>query len=141
MADSRTAKTKTDWTSWRNKPYAASRSDGAQTRAAAWDSFTDFVRLHRGWITSPPGGRTATLEVEKGSALPAKLAQLGYVVTELANGSRLIGSAPTLAEEVLKRRGREVSEPAAEFTMAVDRYEVTLPWAAPPAPMRRRTGP
>ncbi len=138
MADSRTTKTKTDWTSWRNKPYAASHSDRAQTRAALWDSFTDFVRLHRGWITSPPGSRIAILETEKGSALPAKLAELGYRVTELANGSRLIGGAPTLAEEVLKRRGHGVAEPAAGFAMAVDRYEVTLPWAAPPAPPIRR---
>ncbi len=81
------------------------------------------------------------LETEKGSALPAKLAQLGYRVSELANGSRLIGGGGlTPVAATLKRRGYEVSEPAAGFAMPVDRYEVLLPWVAPPAPARR-TGP
>jgi hypothetical protein len=71
--------------------------------------------------------------------LPAKLAGLGYEVTEIANGSRLTGAGPSLAEEKLMRQGYEVS--ATGPTMAVDRYEVTLPWAAPPPPpMKKRAG-
>ena len=70
-----------------------------------------------------------TASAEKASALPAKLVGLGYSVTELANGERLTGGGPYLSEEELKRQGYAIN--AAGPTMQVDRYEVTLPWAAP----------
>jgi hypothetical protein len=135
MADP--AKLKGDWTSWRNKPYAASRSDENQRRAELWESFNAYCREHRGWIVSPPGSRIAVLETERGSALPAKLVDLGYQVTEIANGERVIGGGLSLTEEKLKRLGYEVN--AAGPTVSVDRYEVLLPWAAPPPPpMKKR---
>ena len=64
---------KNEWTKWRDRPRNSSRSDETQKRVALWQAFTDFVRKHRGWITTPPGSRTATLETEVGSPLPAKL--------------------------------------------------------------------
>jgi hypothetical protein len=117
MADTRTNKTKDEWISWKNRPYCASRSDENQRRAELWESFNAYCREHRGWITSPPGSRVAVLETERGSALPAKLAGLGYEVMELANGERLTGGGPSLAEEKMMRQGYEVS--AAGPTMAV----------------------
>jgi hypothetical protein len=117
MADTRTNKTKDEWISWKNRPYCASRSDENQRRAELWESFNAYCREHRGWITSPPGSRVAVLETERGSALPAKLAGLGYEVMELANGERLTGGGPSLAEEKMMRQGYEVS--TAGPTMAV----------------------
>jgi hypothetical protein len=70
-----------------------------------------------------------TASAEKASALPAKLVGLGYSVTEVANGERLTGGGPYLAEEKLKREGYAIT--AAGPTMQVDRYEVTLPSATP----------
>ena len=128
-------KPKGDWGSWRNKPYGASRSDEAQRRAQLWAAFNDFVRENRGWITSPPGSRTATLEVEQGSALPDRLARLGYQVSKIPGEfERLTGAAPTPAAERLKRRGHAVSEPCAGPIMQVLHFSVELPWGAPPAP-------
>jgi hypothetical protein len=81
----------------------------------------------------------AVLETERGSELPAKLAGLGYSVTELANGERLLGGGTSPPTKINPRRGYGVSEPGAGFTMQVERYEVMLPWAAPPPPpMKKR---
>jgi hypothetical protein len=137
MADP--AKLKGDWTSWRDKPYAASRSDETQKRAELWDSFNTYCREHRGWIVSPPGSRIAVLETEKGSALPSRLAGLGYELTELANGERLTGGGLSPEAQKRMRLGYQVNEPVAGPTVQVDRFEVTLPWAAPaPSPMKKR---
>jgi hypothetical protein len=130
VVDAPKTKTKGDWISWKNRPYDSSRSNEANRRAELWQAFCDFVRSHRGWIVSPPGSRVAVLETERGSALPSKLVDLGYQVTELANGERVIGGGPSLAEEVLMRQGYQIN--ARGPTMPVDRYEVTLPWAGPP---------
>jgi hypothetical protein len=42
MADTRTNKTKDEWISWKNRPYASSRSDENQRRAELWESFNAY---------------------------------------------------------------------------------------------------
>jgi hypothetical protein len=134
MADARTAKTKDDWTKWRDRPRDSSRTDEARKRAALWDSFNAYCTENRGWIISPPGSRVAILETEKGSTLPEKLVRLGYSVTELPGDySRLIGAAPSPEAQRLARRGHAVTEPCAGLILEVSRYSVALPWGAPPA--------
>jgi hypothetical protein len=88
------AKVKDVWGSWRNKPYA-SRSDETEKRAALWQAFCEFVRAGRGWITTPPGSRIATLETEVGSPLPAELADRGYQLVARGRVTRVTG-APSI---------------------------------------------
>jgi hypothetical protein len=130
------AKLKGDWATWRNRPRSASRSDETEKRAALWQALNDFVREHRGWITSPLGSRVV-LETERDSPLPQKLAKLGYAISEVPGSfERVTGAGPSLQDEILKRQGYKIDNPGP--FMRVDRYEIVLPWAAPPPPMKRR---
>jgi hypothetical protein len=123
------AKVKDVWGSWKNKPYAASRSEDATRRAELWQAFCDFVRAGRGWITTPPGSRIATLETEVGSALPSKLADLGYQLVARGRVTRIVG-----ADYVKPADERFTGTPSAFAERDV--YDVALPWAAPP--MKKR---
>jgi hypothetical protein len=78
MTDTRINKNKNDWQSWKNKPYAASRSDEARRRAELWESFNTYCREGGGWLISPPGSRVAVLETMKDSDLAERLSKLGY---------------------------------------------------------------
>lgn len=133
------ARLKGDWTSWRDKPRSASRSDETEKRTELWESLNAYCREHRGWIVSPPGARTAVLETERGSELPQKLAKLGYAISELPGTyERLTGVQITPEAERLRRMGYTIDNPGSPITL-VDRYEIVLPWAAPPPPpMKRR---
>jgi hypothetical protein len=121
-----------NWTSWRNKSRAASRSDETEKRAELWQAFCDFVRENRGWITSPFGSRVV-LETERDSPLPQKLAKLGYAISEIPGSyERVTGAGPSLQDEILMRQGYAIDAPGP--TMRVDKYEILLPWAGPPPP-------
>jgi hypothetical protein len=136
MVDGATKKTKGDWISWKNRPYDSSRSDETHRRAELWAAFTDFVREHRGWITSPPGSRTATLETEIGSTLADRLRELGYSVAFVCQETRVTGAQLSPQAEILRWKGHAIDFPAG--ITQVDRYEVTLPWGAPAPPMKKR---
>src|SRR5690242_2046677 len=110
MADSPRTKTKNEWISWKNRPYASSRSDEAQRRAALWQAFNEFVREEgQGWIVSPPGSRIALIETTKDSTLPQKLAELGYIIHELPSGERLVGGGLSPGTKINPRRGYGMS--------------------------------
>ena len=129
MTDTRINKSKNDWQSWKNKPYAASRSDEARRRAELWESFNTYCREGGGWLISPPGSRVAVLETMKDSDLAERLSKLGYEVNRLpGDHSRLTGGALS----------PEPPPSCAGPIMEVSRFEVTLPWAAPPPPPIRR---
>ena len=49
-----------------------------------------LVTLLNGWITSPPGEKVIRIECLPGSKLPDELAELGYRVTPIGEGQRLI---------------------------------------------------
>jgi hypothetical protein len=80
MADTPKTKTKADWTSWKNRPYAAG-DDQKKKQAEAFELLNSFVRHHGGSITSPPG-RFVRIECPRGSALPDELRKLGYNISE-----------------------------------------------------------
>jgi hypothetical protein len=130
------AKTKT-YIDWKNRPYAASRSDETEKRAQLWEAFCEYCRKGKGWVVSPPGSRTATLETEIGSELPQRLRELGYHVAFVCQETRVTGASPSPETERLMRKGYDVGTPPGRF-MQVDKYEVTLPWAAPEPAMKRR---
>jgi hypothetical protein len=123
------AKLKSPYVDWKNRPYAASRSDEAEKRAALWHAFCDFVRKHSGQITTPPGSRIATLETEVGSALPLRLADLGYQLVACGRVTRIVG-----ADYVKPADERFTGTPSAFAEREL--YDVPLPWAAPP--MKKR---
>jgi hypothetical protein len=93
------AKSKNDWTSWRNKPYAA--SPGAEQRrkeAEAFEALNQLIRRHGGFVTTPPG-KLLRIEVMKNSELPAKLTELGYNVAQCGTITRVTGvTAPISAK-------------------------------------------
>jgi hypothetical protein len=126
-----------NYVDWRNRPYAASRSDETEKRTELWESLNAYCREHRGWITSPIGGRTATLETEIGSELPQRLRELGYHVAFVCQETRVSGASPSPETERLRRKGYEVGTPPGPF-MQVDKYEVTLPWMPAPSPTKKR---
>jgi hypothetical protein len=132
------AKDSKPYIDWKNRPFAASRSDEYQRREELWAALNDFVREHRGWITSPLGSRVV-LETERDSPLPQKLAKLGYAISEIPGSyERVTGAAPSLQDEILKRQGYAIDVPGP--TMRVDKFEIVLPWAGPPPPpMKKRT--
>lgn len=82
-------KTKADWTSWKNKPYATG-DDKKKQQAEAFELLNSFVRHHGGSITSPPG-RFVRIECPRGSALPDELRKLGYNISERGTVTRISG--------------------------------------------------
>ena len=80
-------KTKADWTSWKNKPYATG-DDKKKQQAEAFELLNSFVRHHGGSITSPPG-RFVRIECPRGSALPDELRKLGYNISERGTVARI----------------------------------------------------
>ena len=140
MAGTRTNKTKNEWVSWKNRPYDSSRSDETQRRAEWWGSFNNFIRENQAWLITPPGSRTAVVEVMKGSPLPARLMRIGYTVNEIPGTyERLTGAQITPAAAKLARQGHAIDAPGP--VMAVERFEVVLPWGAPPPPPMKRPAP
>jgi hypothetical protein len=94
------AKDSKPYIDWKNRPFAASRSDEYQRREELWAALNDFVREHRGWITSLLGSRVV-LETERDSPLPQKLAKLGYAISEIPGSyERVTGAAPSLQDEI-----------------------------------------
>ena len=86
------AKVKDTWTSWRDKPRAANA--GAEERrqqAERFSALSEYIRKAGGFVTSPPG-KVLRVEVPKGSPLPARLAELGYIVAERGSISRITGT-------------------------------------------------
>lgn len=86
------AKIKDTWTSWRDTPRAANvGTEEKRKQGERWAALNEYIRKHGGFVTSPPG-KILRIEVPKGSALPSKLQELGYIVAERGIVSRIIGT-------------------------------------------------
>jgi len=89
------ARLKGDWTSWRDKPYAANAgSEEKRKQGERWAALNEYVRRNGGAVTSVPGNKTLRIECPRGSPLPAKLAELGYVVASHGSVTRVTGAQP-----------------------------------------------
>jgi hypothetical protein len=75
----------------RLNPSRAAGDDNKKKTAEAFAAVSDFVRRHGGAVTSPPG-KVLRIEVPKGSALPAKLTELGYIVVSHGSCTRITGT-------------------------------------------------
>jgi hypothetical protein len=86
------AKVKDTWGSWRDKPRAANAgTDEKRKQSERWAALNEFVRRNGGAVTSTPNNKTLRIETPKGSALPSKLEELGYVVVSRGTVMRVTG--------------------------------------------------
>jgi hypothetical protein len=86
-------KTKADWISWKNRPYASNAgSEEKQRQAEKWSALAAFIRKHNGWVTSTPNNKTLRIECLPGSELPSRLKELGYNIVERGTVTRVTGT-------------------------------------------------
>lgn len=64
-------------------------------RKDLFDRINKFVTARSGWITSTPGAREVRMECLPGSTLPEELRKMGYEVTEIGEGERILPTAIT----------------------------------------------
>jgi hypothetical protein len=96
------ARLKGDWTSWRDKPYAANAgSEEKRKQGERWAALNEFVRRNGGAVTSVPGNKTLRVEVGKDSSakLTSELARLGYNVAQCGSVTRVTG-APSISPKM-----------------------------------------
>jgi hypothetical protein len=60
-----------------------------------WAAMCDLVSDEGGWITSVPNNAEIRMEARVGSDLPEVLANLGYELTSLGRGERLLPDSRT----------------------------------------------
>ena len=78
---------------WRNRPYAANAgAEEKRKQNERWSALNSFIRKHGGSVTSLPGVKTLRVEVPKGSPLPAKLRELGYITVSHGVVTRITGT-------------------------------------------------
>ena len=87
MANAPVKKTK-PVSDWLNRPVEA-RTDLLEKRKKLWDALAKFIHAEGGHVTSAPHTKTLRIEVPQGSALPAKLTELGYSPRHLSTGMRI----------------------------------------------------
>jgi hypothetical protein len=89
MAERDTKKPKTvrEWVNDRRP--VRSTSVEFEKRRRQWEALSAFVTGEGGWVTSLPGVIHLRVEVPQGSALPAKLIELGYSVRAAGSGTRI----------------------------------------------------
>ncbi len=60
------------------------------SRKELFAALNAFVTERHGWLTSIPGAVDVTMECLPGSSLPDELRKLGYEVTEMGDGERIL---------------------------------------------------
>jgi hypothetical protein len=76
----------------RAKDYFKPRAPGAEIVSCKelFDKINRYVTAHGGWITSIPGAAEVSMETLPDSTLPDELRTLGYDVTEIGEGQRIL---------------------------------------------------
>ena len=66
------ARLKGDWTSWRDRPYAANAgTEEKRKQGERWAALNEYIRRHGGAVVSVPGVKTLRVEVRKDSGSQA----------------------------------------------------------------------
>jgi hypothetical protein len=68
-------------------------SEKIADRKDRFEGLLEFVTARNGWLTSVPGAQDVTLECLTESTLPDDIRSLGYHLTELPEGERILHSA------------------------------------------------
>lgn len=74
-------------TDWLSKPYAAYTAHNEKQRRL-FAAFNEFVAREGCAVVSPPGDKLIRIECPENSALPIRLAELGYKLSFLSPGTR-----------------------------------------------------
>ena len=112
------ARLKGDWTSWRDKPYAANAgSEEKRKQSERWSALAEFIRKNNGWVTSTPNNKTLRIEVAKNlsAKLTDELTALGYAVMPRGSSTRIGGAAPS--DPKTERMTRVVPSPFLEVAI------------------------
>jgi hypothetical protein len=98
MADTKKPKTVREWVNDR-RPVRLTSVE-FEKRRRLWEALSAFVTGEGGWVTSLPGVIHLRVEVPQGSALPARLIELGYSVRTAGSGTRITprGTIETIVE-------------------------------------------
>jgi hypothetical protein len=72
---------------WRSKPYTAYTAPVEKQRRL-FEALNAFVAQQGGWVVSAPGNKSIRIEAPEGSALPIRLAELGYKLQFCGTGTR-----------------------------------------------------
>jgi hypothetical protein len=83
---------------WRNRPYGEATPNASKKRAELADALIVFIQKNDAWVTSLPGRFPLRVEISEGSALPSKLADLGYSVRAVGRGTRITGTTETITK-------------------------------------------
>jgi hypothetical protein len=90
-------------TDWINKPYAAYTSHVEKHRRL-FVAFNEFVTREGGAIVSPPGDKRIRIECPENSALPIRLAELGYRLSLVGAGATRNTSAGIVPVDVIETK-------------------------------------
>jgi hypothetical protein len=69
--------------------YLKVEASQSERRTKLWDALHRFIQGHGAWLISAPGAKFLRIECKQGSALPAKLMELGYSPRHCGTGTRL----------------------------------------------------
>ncbi len=84
---------------WLRRPYREF-AEAEKRRNELWQALNKFVIQHGAWIVSPPGEKRVRIEVRENSALPTRLAELGYRLNYVGTGTRPVfgGTTETITD-------------------------------------------
>lgn len=112
---------------WATRP-ARPESSGAEQRRKLSEALVAFIQDRGGWVVSPPGSREIRIECVQGSALPAKLIDLGYSPRHCGVGQRLVPGG--MIETIVKHSSSgEPINRRFDGIIAVDIIAIDLPGA------------
>jgi hypothetical protein len=75
--------------------YSAPRQPEVDERKKTFAALNQLVTSRHGFLTSVPGDPEVRMECLPGSTLPDELRQLGYDVSEIGDGERILAAAIT----------------------------------------------
>ena len=91
MADDTPKRKEYDSANWEVVAHENARArEAAQRRKNLLEALSKYISANGGWVTSVPGAKYIRVEILKNSALPTKLAEIGYVPRLCSTGIRII---------------------------------------------------
>ena len=122
----RTPRKVQNFSDWANRPPAAPTSAQSEKQQRLWTALNEYIAAQGGWVTSLPNKPVIRIECVQGSALPAKLIQLGYFPRHCGAGQRLVpgGAIETIVEH--SSSGEPISR-RYDGIIPVDVIEIEIP--------------
>jgi hypothetical protein len=112
-----------DWAR-RQAQTDSARAEAAERRQKLFTALNSFISSQGGWVVSTPGAKNLRIECVQGSALPAKLIELGYSPRHCGASTRITGTGG--AETITDRRTGNAIIRRHDGIIPVDIIEITL---------------